>query len=211
MSEKLLRNNDKPEFVIQIDGFQVSVDDGYNRASEILRELLKLNGNQFERYKNFIHQNAEILKLVPYISLHYYNGGDVNTFGEFFSEEIISALLETSLPTEIERICLNSFLEKFRKDQAREANKILPTFIYLMRDERTSYHKIGKSNNPHHRERTLQSDNPLIVLVDSWLGVSSDEKYLHKRFEKQRIRGEWFDLKEQDLQEIYNYFANKSE
>ena len=83
------------------------------------------------------------------------------------------------------------------------------TYLYLMADRRTNLTKIGTSKNPKYRERTLQSDNPLIDLLWHWEANLSDERYLHQRFETKRMRGEWFDLTDADIQFIALYMHNK--
>ena len=81
-----------------------------------------------------------------------------------------------------------------------------PTKIYLMLDERTGYHKIGRSVNPTNREKTLQSDNPKIRLLECWETTSDNEKTLHVQFQNKRVRGEWFDLTDLDIEQIRNHF-----
>ena len=73
-------------------------------------------------------------------------------------------------------------------------------YTYLMFDERTKYHKIGKSQDPKYREKTLQSDNPLVVLV--WKIKGDIEKQLHQRYDNKRVRGEWFNLSENEIENI---------
>lgn len=75
-------------------------------------------------------------------------------------------------------------------------------YVYLMYDERTALIKIGYSIKPKYRERTLQSDNPLITLLATFPGHRSDETYLHNHFRHFRKRGEWFDLSERDIRFI---------
>lgn len=78
---------------------------------------------------------------------------------------------------------------------------------YLMKDSNTGYTKIGKAIDPKYRERTLQSEKPTISLF----AVCDDniELELHKKFEDKRIRGEWFDLKDNELIEIVNQYSFK--
>lgn len=76
------------------------------------------------------------------------------------------------------------------------------TCIYVIRNNRNGYHKIGRSTNPRQREQTLQSEEPDIALVGFFVGTSKDEDSLHKRFESKRIRGEWFSLSDEDVAEI---------
>lgn len=83
-------------------------------------------------------------------------------------------------------------------------------FVYLMRDERTSYTKIGFSKNVHYRERTLQADNPLISLIEYWPGDVAHERTLHKHFEPHRVRGEWFDLSAAQIERAREYMEQVS-
>lgn len=78
-------------------------------------------------------------------------------------------------------------------------------YVYLMRDDRNGYYKIGMSNNPNKREKTLQSEQPLITLIwqkafPSRKEASAEESRLHCVFQNQRIRGEWFSLTQNDIQ-----------
>lgn len=81
------------------------------------------------------------------------------------------------------------------------------TCLYLMRDDRSRLFKIGISKNPEYRERTLQSDNPMVTLLAYWVAVdASDEKVLHKHFQAYRMRGEWFALTPRHIRQIGAYF-----
>ena len=79
--------------------------------------------------------------------------------------------------------------------------------VYLMYDTTNNYHKIGISNNPKYREKTLQAEKPTIVLIcakkfPSRKMAESFEKSLHMTFAKKRIRGEWFELNDLEANEI---------
>ena len=72
-------------------------------------------------------------------------------------------------------------------------------YVYLMIDIINNYHKIGISNNPEWREKTLQSEKPTIELVAAKKFInrkiaSSFEKALHNAYSNKRHRGEWFHL-----------------
>lgn len=73
-------------------------------------------------------------------------------------------------------------------------------FTYLMIDENTHYVKIGRSFNPKNRERTLQSEKPTIRII--YICKDNIETELHKKFADVRIRGEWFNLTEEQIQTI---------
>ena len=79
---------------------------------------------------------------------------------------------------------------------------------YLMRDNRNGYHKIGYSKEPFNREKTLQSENPdtqLLFFCNSFI-----ETELHNTFKTFRIRGEWFNLTDDQVLEVYNRMKNEN-
>ncbi len=75
----------------------------------------------------------------------------------------------------------------------------------MLSDE--AFYKIGISNEPEYRERTLQSEKPSIELITSKkfpnrILAGSFEKALHETYDSKRLRGEWFELSEQDVEHI---------
>ncbi len=79
--------------------------------------------------------------------------------------------------------------------------------LYLMKDLANGYYKIGISNNPEYREKTLQSEKPTIKLITSKDFSNRKialvfESSLHKSYENKRLRGEWFELNEREISEI---------
>jgi site-specific DNA-adenine methylase len=77
---------------------------------------------------------------------------------------------------------------------AKEAHRktIKNQQTYLMKNKRNGLYKIGKSKNPRIREKTLQSEEPTVEMVKIW--EEDIESTLHKKYAKQRVRGEWFKL-----------------
>ena len=78
-----------------------------------------------------------------------------------------------------------------------------------MIDTTNNFYKIGISNEPIYREKTLQSEKPTIELIcskefPSRTIAESIEKALHEAFATKRIRGEWFNLDIQEVEEIKN-------
>lgn len=76
---------------------------------------------------------------------------------------------------------------------------------YLMKDSNTGYTKVGKSKSPKIRESTLQSEKPTIILIK----VCDDnvESTIHKKYADKRVRGEWFNLSEEDIENIVNEYG----
>lgn len=68
----------------------------------------------------------------------------------------------------------------------------LRPFLYLLKNRRNGYYKIGISIDPEIREKTLQSEDPDIFAVKVWQDKGDHEKFWHRHFKDQRIRGEWF-------------------
>jgi hypothetical protein len=80
-------------------------------------------------------------------------------------------------------------------------------YVYLMHDTTNGYYKIGISNKPYYREKTLQSEKPTIELIASKKFpvrkiAESIEKSLHCVYDGKRLRGEWFELDEIDVEHI---------
>ena len=75
---------------------------------------------------------------------------------------------------------------------------------YLMKDKNNGLYKIGKSINPKHRERTLQSEKPNIKMVKVW--NCDIERKLHNLYSTNRIRGEWFNLNKVQIEYICTHF-----
>lgn len=93
------------------------------------------------------------------------------------------------------------FREYFSKNYKSVIDKNL-TYVYLMVNVDTSLIKIGFSNDPSYRERTLHSKEPSVHLIALWQADKSKEKLLHNHFQDKRRRGEWFKLDLLDLQYI---------
>ena len=97
---------------------------------------------------------------------------------------------------------------KAEKEIAEEENTSTEKcFVYLMYDEKNGYYKIGISNNPQYRERTLQSEKPSIRLLcakdfPARIIAEAIEGALHKAFAAKHMRGEWFNLEAQDVANI---------
>lgn len=77
---------------------------------------------------------------------------------------------------------------------------------YLIYNVNTNMYKIGRSNDPSRREATLQSEEPQLKLISTC--EENIEKFLHKKYKSKRVRGEWFILTQQDVDEIIEIFRD---
>lgn len=96
----------------------------------------------------------------------------------------------------------DDFIQKYRN----------PSYVYIMKDSNLpNMVKIGKANNVKNREKTLQGEKPTISLykyikLDCEKSAFSFETMLHKRYKEKRIRGEWFELDERQLEGLVKEF-----
>ena len=75
--------------------------------------------------------------------------------------------------------------------------------VYLIRMADTTFYKIGFTREIHKRLADLQHANPMPLRVIAMMaGGRKLEGRLHRRFQDQRVRGEWFDLTEEMVEEI---------
>ena len=102
-------------------------------------------------------------------------------------------------------------LKEINLDNVPSKSSDMLTKVYLMIDKNTGYYKIGRSKNPKYREGTLQSKKPTVELLFSYDALVKQEKELHNMFSEKRIRGEWFDLRGSDIDNIKKYFNDKGQ
>ena len=102
-----------------------------------------------------------------------------------------------------------AWCERVNREHAEiDANKKNDScWVYLMHDLANNAYKIGISNNPEYRERTLQSEKPSIEKLAAKLFPTRDiarafESSLHKVYEIRRMRGEWFRLEPNEVEEV---------
>lgn len=86
-----------------------------------------------------------------------------------------------------------------------------PMFVYVIHDTANGFYKIGSSQTPNTRERTLQAEKPTLEMLVSFPASREDERILQKHFADKKIRGEWFRLDNADLQYITDYFSVDTE
>ena len=106
---------------------------------------------------------------------------------------------------ELDRMKLISDSAKHTKKQMLKTHKITPPsktdvcFVYIMRTNWNSkVVKIGISNSPKKREKTLRSEEDLSLWAIEEFKTRSKarrvEKALHEEYDDYRKRGEWFEL-----------------
>ena len=101
---------------------------------------------------------------------------------------------------------LDQPLQEETKSNENESNED-ECYVYIMEDTVNHYFKIGISNKPEYREKTLQSEKPTIELIrykqyPSRKIAKAIESALHESFSNKHLRGEWFELDELEVNQI---------
>lgn len=102
----------------------------------------------------------------------------------------------------LEKLSSYSFYKK--KENKKKENKIQTQKSYIIKDKNTGLYKIGKSNNPKNREKTLQAEKPTYELIKIF--NKNWETHLHKKYKQQRLRGEWFNLSKIQIEYICRHY-----
>ncbi len=114
-------------------------------------------------------------------------------------------------------LCLEDVIKDFKKPveiggfvreffSKRKNNK--DRFVYILSGG--DLVKIGITDNVKKRVAALNLSSPVpISLIYSWFvkDAADIERRLHVHFHSKRIRGEWFDLSEDDIQWIISNFS----
>jgi hypothetical protein len=79
--------------------------------------------------------------------------------------------------------------------------------VYLMKNMDNGYYKLGFSDRPEYRERTLQAQEPDVRLLATVSGTKELEQKLELGFAKHRVRGEWFSFSGLALSSIAEVFG----
>jgi Mn-dependent DtxR family transcriptional regulator len=82
--------------------------------------------------------------------------------------------------------------------------------IYLAFDFKTQLTKIGFSDSPQIREKTLQTAAPTLRIIFTAEGTKTTEKELHKRYKDYHVILEWFALDKATIKAIITDFEDKS-
>ena len=126
--------------------------------------------------------------------------------GTLHLEELSRQSIIDSLNEKIAKLDAQIFVKETKnppkrnsyKNSYKKSNGNIKT--YLIKNNRNGFYKIGRSINPLKREKTLQSEEPDIVLVKTW--SRNIESKLHIEYKDYRVRGEWFELSKAQVKYI---------
>lgn len=197
----LLSNDEVINFTIVHNSYLIYEYKGLGKFYEskiqvLFSDLQKLANFKVENWKLTLQTGQELSGINPFRKDHGYR-----TFEEL--QDMIQLLANDYL-IEVKKIKNHQplFVHNEINNNSSES-----CFLYLMTDTTNGFHKIGISNKPEYREKTLQSEKPSIELITHKKFPSrqialSIEKALHLSFKDKNIRGEWFNLDQKDVDEI---------
>lgn len=166
-------------------------------------EIVKFSTTVWERMR-IDHINGESASIIENMRNHKYDEDSSGLFSrtifKIYAQSFSQALLEMGIvPKKRMNIPNPKDITSYTQDES--------CYVYLMVDTSNGYHKIGISNHPDYREKTLQSEKPSIEKIcakkfPSRIIAQSIESALHTAFAAKRIRGEWFHLSEKDVAQL---------
>lgn len=188
----------------------------------ILRQNLNLKcRNELTNYfVSFLHQQynfdepAEVFNTYQHQTRTLFEGLNYFTVTNEDFEHVKGKRFDMMLPAGYKGIVFVPFAKttktkqdttivKQTKQKSKEDSQ--DNFVYIMHNRRNGYFKIGKSVDPEYREKTLQAEEPDIILIDKWEAASHIETTLHGKFRDKRKRGEWFALTDDDISTIRQF------
>lgn len=140
------------------------------------------------------------------VAFALYQGVAYARYDKEFFEQLKSSMSNEAIPKRVIDNLVGQILTAKKKEEPRTSVRCVAN-VYLMKNSRNGFHKIGYSKNPQARESTLQSEEPEITLVAFWPGTLDDERRIHELYANYRIRGEWFALSESHIEEISEIMA----
>lgn len=188
-------STDNPGIILKL---KYGEENFYNFLLCFSLEITKLN-NKVEAigvYNTFVHQLRTFLE-----------ANDITTVTASELKNIGSGSLISA--SHIEVIKIFDTIKFYRKCFGTENYENLvkvenEDYVYIMMNQDDFTFKIGQSKMPIYRERTLQSKQPHVVLLKVWKCDKKIEKELHRIYQKNRVRGEWFKFDFGELCQIDN-------
>jgi hypothetical protein len=83
-----------------------------------------------------------------------------------------------------------------------------PHCVYLLRESDTDFYKIGKGNDAKARRADLQTGNRQELLIVQIATLDNEnmayalERTLHRSLDDYRVRGEWFELSQDQVEKV---------
>lgn len=197
--------------ILSVDGYQMfirqkgkngwmSIGGGFLGKHHIVKSLTRFYDRRYQRPE---FSESDALRLEGFVEL-------IGTFMDAHNATIDSSrrsrLGNNLFKQEVHQIIQNE-KEKLTLEPSKKSKK---GYLYLF-SHTNGLTKIGFSSNPQRREKTLQAEDPRIHMLCARKGTLQQERRLHRIFSKKRIRGEWFDLTEQDKKRLIKWLGFKKQ
>ena len=167
------------QWMMDIDLSKIMYSTSYSKLEKRQKEQISCFSHVIECFEDELYKESkEVVYLKKWIEI------------------IEDRLSQKEEELEAQRIIANRKPIIFRDESQKKT--------YLIKESNTSYYKIGKSNNPEHREKTLQREMPNIKTVKVW--EEDIEKELHHKYAEHRVRGEWFKLTKPQVKYICTHY-----
>jgi hypothetical protein len=218
---KLINKQGKDFFELSFDrkgffiglGDQISLlfENGYITTYNIVMEPIPVAGANGIRKTSFqlTGSDIEIMKKYNFNKLRLENTKSNEASNYDFKPPLIQSkvIANDYYNLVIKEIENYQPLELAHEESSEPLSNNEDVYVYLMKDTVNGYTKIGISNKPGFREKTLQSEKPTIEMICSKKFpnrkiASSIELALHQNYSENRIRGEWFNLGEKDFNDL---------
>mgnify|MGYP006436649675 FL=1 len=169
-----------------------------NISKIYFENLIYKYGFQADNYDKIRYESCEINQFFNFLLTTYENYYIINLEEILFNINNLKDCI-TNEKNNINLKILNRLEEDRQKkiiENAFDHTKTVKNFkkqvCYIIKDFNTNIYKIGKSIDPKKREKTLQSEKPTLKIIKIF---KEDHEYeLHKKYKRERIRGEWFKL-----------------
>jgi hypothetical protein len=161
-------------------------------------ELLEIDGCMYFRCGAFYQEPSidELKRVLNLIQSSIDNYNTTSSNAKKWNQELYS-----------------KYFSGFSRSSNKEEKRLpIKGTIYILKCNRTNLYKIGlTSRSVFDRLRVLKTANPDIIMYNYYEKIEDiylEEKLMHKKFNKKRIDGEWFDLNKKDLKYLDSYLKS---
>jgi len=186
----------------EISTFEI-INKSYKHSESSFRGNIFENKIAITLYELELFENFDLLKWQI-----EFPDSEIKIFGEIDSDDTKFSIKKFAKDyKEIVQAEIPNYQPLFKREINSSTVNSENCYVYLMIDHVNKYHKIGISNKPEFREKTLQSEKPTIELIinkrfPNRKIANSFEQALHQAYSEKRIRGEWFSLDFNDVEDI---------
>jgi hypothetical protein len=193
--------------------FHVPSDEGAATSSEhgiVINPSVDIENADFPEALSIARECYEYVCLIPIIAHWRHIWNTSNQYVNNVPIQMIEKFRKGNLP-------VPEWMEQFYQDlQTGNRPEIEPArlsakekrlrngYVYLLKSD-TGHYKIGRTIDPENRQKTFGVQLPFNVQFECLIKSDDNhklEKSLHERFEHRRVRGEWFDLTDDDVEYI---------